>query len=185
MFSETTAVSQSAALHTLVMYYSSQLSEVMLNTSSYNQSVRFLQTTGLIQFCVCTGIIQSLESYENATRKNAQPKLIYSYSLDVLEKVFEFYSYSQQILDSFISCQWKDLLAIYRITMSNFQVERDYDREEKDDFESDREDSVTHSDDMTSSPCAQHNGSYKTHNEEDTPMGADGTKWLLQPCRKN
>ncbi|XP_036972702.1 splicing regulatory glutamine/lysine-rich protein 1 isoform X2 [Acanthopagrus latus] len=56
------------------------------------------------------------------------------------------------------------------------KVERDYDREEKDDFESDREDSATHSDDMTSSPCAQHNGSYKTHNEEDTPMGADGTK---------
>ncbi|XP_073333723.1 splicing regulatory glutamine/lysine-rich protein 1 isoform X1 [Pagrus major] len=56
------------------------------------------------------------------------------------------------------------------------KVERDYDREEKDDFESDREDSVTHSDDMTSSPCAQHNGSYKTHNEEDTSMGADGTK---------
>lgn len=62
---------------------------------------------------------------------------------------------------------------------SNFQVERDYDREEKDDYESDREDSVTLSEDMTSSPCAQHNGSYKTHNEEDASMGADSIKWLL------
>ncbi|XP_029920647.1 splicing regulatory glutamine/lysine-rich protein 1 isoform X2 [Myripristis murdjan] len=54
------------------------------------------------------------------------------------------------------------------------KVERDYDREEKEDYESDREDSATPSEDMTSSPCAQHNGSYKTHTEED--MGADGTK---------
>ncbi|XP_035524304.1 splicing regulatory glutamine/lysine-rich protein 1 isoform X2 [Morone saxatilis] len=56
------------------------------------------------------------------------------------------------------------------------KAERDYDREEKDDFESDREDSVTLSEDMTSSPCVQHNGSYKSHNEEDVYMGADGTK---------
>lgn len=56
------------------------------------------------------------------------------------------------------------------------KVERDYDREEKDDYESDREDSVPLSEDMTSSPCAQHNGSYKTHHEEDASMGADGTK---------
>ncbi|XP_051268117.1 splicing regulatory glutamine/lysine-rich protein 1 isoform X2 [Dicentrarchus labrax] len=56
------------------------------------------------------------------------------------------------------------------------KAERDYDREEKDDFESDREDSVTLSEDMASSPCTQHNGSYKSHNEEDVYMGADGTK---------
>lgn len=56
-----------------------------------------------------------------------------------------------------------------------FQVERDYDRE-RDEFESDREDSVALSEDMTSSPCTQHNGSYKTHSEEDASMGADGTK---------
>ncbi|KAE8285315.1 Splicing regulatory glutamine/lysine-rich protein 1 [Larimichthys crocea] len=56
------------------------------------------------------------------------------------------------------------------------KVERDYDRE-RDEFESDREDSVTLSEDMTSSsPCTQHNGSYKTHSEEDASMGADGTK---------
>ncbi|KAM9338244.1 splicing regulatory glutamine/lysine-rich protein 1 [Symphorus nematophorus] len=56
------------------------------------------------------------------------------------------------------------------------KVERDYDREEKDDYESDREDSVPLSEDMTSSPCAQHNGSYKSHHEEDASVGADGTK---------
>ncbi|XP_027137882.1 splicing regulatory glutamine/lysine-rich protein 1 isoform X1 [Larimichthys crocea] len=55
------------------------------------------------------------------------------------------------------------------------KVERDYDRQ-RDEFESDREDSVTLSEDMTSSPCTQHNGSYKTHSEEDASMGADGTK---------
>ncbi|KAG8010534.1 Splicing regulatory glutamine/lysine-rich protein 1 [Nibea albiflora] len=56
------------------------------------------------------------------------------------------------------------------------KVERDYDREEKDEFESDREDSATLSEDMASSPCTQHNGSYKTHSEEDASTGADGTK---------
>ncbi|GAA6219226.1 splicing regulatory glutamine/lysine-rich protein 1 isoform X1 [Lates japonicus] len=56
------------------------------------------------------------------------------------------------------------------------KVERDYDREEKEDFESDREGSATPSEDMTPSPCVQHNGSYKTHNEEDASMGADSTK---------
>lgn len=45
------------------------------------------------------------------------------------------------------------------------KMERDYNRE-KDDFESDREDSVGLSEDMASSPCAQQNGSYKTHSEE-------------------
>ncbi|XP_040914471.1 splicing regulatory glutamine/lysine-rich protein 1 isoform X2 [Toxotes jaculatrix] len=46
------------------------------------------------------------------------------------------------------------------------KVERGYDREEKEVYESDREDSATPSEDMTPSPCVQHNGSYKTHNEE-------------------
>ncbi|TKS84854.1 Splicing regulatory glutamine/lysine-rich protein 1 [Collichthys lucidus] len=55
------------------------------------------------------------------------------------------------------------------------KVERDYDRE-RDEFESDRENSVALSEDMTSSPCTQHNGSYKTHSEEDASMCADGTK---------
>lgn len=49
-----------------------------------------------------------------------------------------------------------------------------YERQEKE--ESDREDSATPSEDMTSSPCAQHNGSYKTNHEEAASVGADGTK---------
>lgn len=56
------------------------------------------------------------------------------------------------------------------------KVERDYDREEKDNFESDGEESVPRSEDMMSSPCAQHNGSYKTRREEGASMGADGAK---------
>ncbi|XP_067340547.1 splicing regulatory glutamine/lysine-rich protein 1 isoform X2 [Channa argus] len=56
------------------------------------------------------------------------------------------------------------------------KMERDY---EKLDYESDREDSSTPSEDMTFSQCVQHNGNYKTHIEEDTPMGADNTKRLL------
>ncbi|XP_042364756.1 splicing regulatory glutamine/lysine-rich protein 1 [Plectropomus leopardus] len=56
------------------------------------------------------------------------------------------------------------------------KVERDYDREEKDDYESDREGSVPFSEDMMSSPSTQHNGSYKTHSEEYASMGADDTK---------
>lgn len=55
-----------------------------------------------------------------------------------------------------------------------FQV--DYDREEREEYESDREDSATPSEDMASSPRAQHNGSYKTHGEEDAFVGADNTK---------
>ncbi|XP_034565776.1 splicing regulatory glutamine/lysine-rich protein 1 isoform X2 [Notolabrus celidotus] len=39
------------------------------------------------------------------------------------------------------------------------KVVKDYNRVEKEDFESDREDSVGLSEDMTSSPCVQHNGS--------------------------
>ncbi|KAG7238635.1 hypothetical protein INR49_030709 [Caranx melampygus] len=57
------------------------------------------------------------------------------------------------------------------------KVERDYDREEKDDYESEREDSATPSEDMTLSPCVQHNGSYTSYREEeDTAVGADGNK---------
>ncbi|XP_033951366.1 splicing regulatory glutamine/lysine-rich protein 1 isoform X2 [Pseudochaenichthys georgianus] len=56
------------------------------------------------------------------------------------------------------------------------KVERDYDREEKDEYESDREDTL--SEGMMSSPCAQQNGSYKTHNEY-ASMGADNNKGLF------
>ncbi|XP_061589920.1 splicing regulatory glutamine/lysine-rich protein 1 isoform X2 [Cololabis saira] len=54
--------------------------------------------------------------------------------------------------------------------------ETNYSREEEEEYESEREDSATPSEDMTSSPCAQHNGSYKTPSEEDIYVGADGTK---------
>ncbi|XP_030004268.1 splicing regulatory glutamine/lysine-rich protein 1 isoform X2 [Sphaeramia orbicularis] len=50
------------------------------------------------------------------------------------------------------------------------KVGRDYDREEKGD-ESDREGSATPNEDIMSSPCVQHNGSYKTHNEDDASVG--------------
>ncbi|XP_059213568.1 splicing regulatory glutamine/lysine-rich protein 1 isoform X1 [Centropristis striata] len=56
------------------------------------------------------------------------------------------------------------------------KVERDYDREEKEDYESDREGSVALSEDMMSSPCAQHNGSYKSHSDEYASVGADNSK---------
>ncbi|XP_008274362.1 splicing regulatory glutamine/lysine-rich protein 1 isoform X2 [Stegastes partitus] len=56
------------------------------------------------------------------------------------------------------------------------KVEVDYDREEKEEYESDREDSITPSEDMTASPCAQHNGSYKTHHEEEVSMDSHSTK---------
>lgn len=56
------------------------------------------------------------------------------------------------------------------------KVEVHYDRVEKEECESDREDSATPSEDMTSSPCAQHNGSYKTHREEDVSMDSHSTK---------
>ncbi|XP_072227683.1 splicing regulatory glutamine/lysine-rich protein 1 isoform X2 [Leuresthes tenuis] len=54
------------------------------------------------------------------------------------------------------------------------KLEADYRRKEE--YESYREDSATPSEDMTSSPFAHHNGSYKTHSEEDAPLGAHGTK---------
>lgn len=62
------------------------------------------------------------------------------------------------------------------VASSNFQVERDYDREAKDDYESDRDGSFTLGEDMTSSPRTQHNGSYKTHNEHDASTRADSVK---------
>ncbi|XP_069557010.1 splicing regulatory glutamine/lysine-rich protein 1 isoform X1 [Brachyistius frenatus] len=55
------------------------------------------------------------------------------------------------------------------------KVEVEYDREEKEEYESD---SATPSEDMTSSPCAQHNGSYRTPHGEDASTGADGTRGL-------
>ncbi|KAM4528320.1 splicing regulatory glutamine/lysine-rich protein 1 isoform 3-T3 [Odontesthes bonariensis] len=54
--------------------------------------------------------------------------------------------------------------------------EADYHRKEKEAYGSYREDSATPSEDMMSSPFAQHNGSYKTHGEEDAPLGAHATK---------
>ncbi|XP_024155052.1 splicing regulatory glutamine/lysine-rich protein 1 isoform X2 [Oryzias melastigma] len=42
-------------------------------------------------------------------------------------------------------------------------------------YESDREDSPSHSEDMTPPPCVQHNGSYKSRSE-DGSLGADGSK---------
>ncbi|XP_039863229.1 splicing regulatory glutamine/lysine-rich protein 1 isoform X2 [Simochromis diagramma] len=50
------------------------------------------------------------------------------------------------------------------------KAEARYVREGKED--SDREGSATPSEDMTSSPCAQHNGSYKTNHEEEAYVGA-------------
>lgn len=58
-----------------------------------------------------------------------------------------------------------------------FQAERE--RGKKNEYDSDREGSVTPSEEMTSSPCARHNGSYKSHGDEEALMDADGTKWLL------
>lgn len=56
-------------------------------------------------------------------------------------------------------------------------IQQDYKREGKKEYESDREGSGTPSEDMTSSPCAQHNGSYKTHGEEDVILGRNARKW--------
>ncbi|XP_029372432.1 splicing regulatory glutamine/lysine-rich protein 1 isoform X2 [Echeneis naucrates] len=55
------------------------------------------------------------------------------------------------------------------------KVERDFVRQ-KEDYESDREDSGTPSEGMTPSPCVQHNGSYMTHSEEDGGVGTNSTK---------
>lgn len=52
----------------------------------------------------------------------------------------------------------------------------DHNREGKDRCRSDREGSATPSKDMTSSPCTQHNGSYKTHSKEVAAVGADRRK---------
>lgn len=63
-----------------------------------------------------------------------------------------------------------------KIKAKPLKVERDYNREEKDDYESDREDSATPSEDMTPSPFTQHNGSYKHHHDEDAYVGSNSTK---------
>nr|XP_020472536.1 splicing regulatory glutamine/lysine-rich protein 1 isoform X2 [Monopterus albus]XP_020472537.1 splicing regulatory glutamine/lysine-rich protein 1 isoform X2 [Monopterus albus]XP_020472538.1 splicing regulatory glutamine/lysine-rich protein 1 isoform X2 [Monopterus albus]XP_020472539.1 splicing regulatory glutamine/lysine-rich protein 1 isoform X2 [Monopterus albus]XP_020472540.1 splicing regulatory glutamine/lysine-rich protein 1 isoform X2 [Monopterus albus] len=63
-----------------------------------------------------------------------------------------------------------------KIKAKPVKMERACDREDKADYESDREDSATPSEDMESSPFVQHNGSYKTNSEEDTSVGAEGTK---------
>ncbi|KAM9307004.1 LOW QUALITY PROTEIN: splicing regulatory glutamine/lysine-rich protein 1 [Pholidichthys leucotaenia] len=55
----------------------------------------------------------------------------------------------------------------------SMKVERNYDRAERAVRESDREDSATPSEDMASSPHTQHNGSYKTHNNEDASMSVE------------
>lgn len=60
--------------------------------------------------------------------------------------------------------------------MWSFQVQRDYVREEKDEYESEREDSATPSEDMTLSPCVQHNGSYTSHRGEEEEEDVDGNK---------
>lgn len=60
------------------------------------------------------------------------------------------------------------------ISLIFFQAERD--RGKKNEHNSDREGSVTPSEEMTSSPCARHNGSYKSHGAEEALMDAVGTK---------
>ncbi|XP_047228261.1 splicing regulatory glutamine/lysine-rich protein 1 isoform X2 [Girardinichthys multiradiatus] len=57
---------------------------------------------------------------------------------------------------------------------SKSKTTKEYKTKEK--YESDREGSATPSEDMTSSPCAQHNGSYKTHSEEELFLGGNATK---------
>ncbi|XP_007575878.1 splicing regulatory glutamine/lysine-rich protein 1 isoform X2 [Poecilia formosa] len=59
---------------------------------------------------------------------------------------------------------------------SKSKTTKDYKREEKAAYGSDREGSATPSENMTSSPRAQHNGSYKTHREEAAFLGRNATK---------
>ncbi|XP_047228260.1 splicing regulatory glutamine/lysine-rich protein 1 isoform X1 [Girardinichthys multiradiatus] len=61
-----------------------------------------------------------------------------------------------------------------RIKSKSKTTKQEYKTKEK--YESDREGSATPSEDMTSSPCAQHNGSYKTHSEEELFLGGNATK---------
>lgn len=51
----------------------------------------------------------------------------------------------------------------------SMKVERNYEREEKEEYESDREDSSTPSEDL-SPPCTLHNGSYRNHHESNASM---------------
>ncbi|XP_016518232.1 splicing regulatory glutamine/lysine-rich protein 1 isoform X1 [Poecilia formosa] len=63
-----------------------------------------------------------------------------------------------------------------RIKSKSKTTKQDYKREEKAAYGSDREGSATPSENMTSSPRAQHNGSYKTHREEAAFLGRNATK---------
>ncbi|XP_014841223.1 PREDICTED: splicing regulatory glutamine/lysine-rich protein 1-like isoform X1 [Poecilia mexicana] len=63
-----------------------------------------------------------------------------------------------------------------RIKSKSKTTKQDYKREEKVAYGSDREGSATPSENMTSSPRAQHNGSYKTHREEAAFLGRNATK---------
>ncbi|XP_029023957.1 splicing regulatory glutamine/lysine-rich protein 1 isoform X2 [Betta splendens] len=56
------------------------------------------------------------------------------------------------------------------------KMEPDYEKAAEMDYDSDREGSVTPSEDMTLSPFVQHNGNYKTHMDEDTSVGPGLTK---------
>lgn len=57
-----------------------------------------------------------------------------------------------------------------------FQVENVYRREKKEDYQSDREASVTLGQETTSSPPGQYNGSYKTISVGDASTGTDCIK---------
>ncbi|PWA26485.1 hypothetical protein CCH79_00001148 [Gambusia affinis] len=59
---------------------------------------------------------------------------------------------------------------------SKSKTTKDYKREEKAAYGSDREGSATPSENMTSSLRAQHNGTYKTHREEAAFLGRNATK---------
>ncbi|XP_017283037.1 splicing regulatory glutamine/lysine-rich protein 1 isoform X2 [Kryptolebias marmoratus] len=63
-----------------------------------------------------------------------------------------------------------------RIKSKSKSTKLDHSREVKEQYRNDREGSVSPSEDMTASPCAQHNGSYKTHSEEDAALGANRAK---------
>ncbi|XP_013880385.1 splicing regulatory glutamine/lysine-rich protein 1 isoform X2 [Austrofundulus limnaeus] len=63
-----------------------------------------------------------------------------------------------------------------RIKSKSKSTKLDHSREVKEEYRSDREGSATPSEDVTSSPCAQHNGSYKTHSEDHAAVGAHRSK---------
>ncbi|XP_012720894.2 splicing regulatory glutamine/lysine-rich protein 1 isoform X2 [Fundulus heteroclitus] len=59
---------------------------------------------------------------------------------------------------------------------SKSKTTKDYKRGKKEAYNSDRDGSVSPSEHVTSSPCAQHNGSYKTHSDKDAFLGRNATK---------